>query len=69
MILGEALSFSAQALQANPIRPGDIARSLASIAASDRIARPDLEQRLVAVALADQVGAALGTQEPIRPHL
>ena len=39
------------------------------LTAASRIARPDLEQRLVAVALADQVGAALGTQEPIRPHL
>jgi K+-sensing histidine kinase KdpD len=39
------------------------------LTAASRIARPDLEQRLVAVALADQVGAALSTHEPTRPHL
>ncbi|HEY3556512.1 MAG TPA: DUF4118 domain-containing protein [Kribbella sp.] len=39
------------------------------LTAASRIARPDLEQRLVAVALADQVGAALTTQEPAHPHL
>jgi K+-sensing histidine kinase KdpD len=39
------------------------------LTAATRVARPDLEQRLVAVALADQVGAALTTQEPTRPHL
>jgi K+-sensing histidine kinase KdpD len=39
------------------------------LTAAARIARPDLEQRLVAVALADQVGAALSTQEPLHPHL
>jgi hypothetical protein len=37
--------------------------------AAARIARPDLEQRLVAVALADQVGAALSTNEALHPHL
>ena len=37
--------------------------------AAARIARPDLDQRLVAVALADQVGAALSSQEPLYPHL
>ncbi|MFF0343531.1 DUF4118 domain-containing protein [Kribbella sp. NPDC004875] len=39
------------------------------LTAATRVARPDLEQRLVAVALADQVGAALSTQEPIHPHI
>ncbi|TDW91284.1 DUF4118 domain-containing protein [Kribbella sp. VKM Ac-2566] len=39
------------------------------LTAASRIARPDLEQRLVAVALADQVGAALTTQDPVRPHV
>jgi K+-sensing histidine kinase KdpD len=39
------------------------------LVAATRIARPDLEQRLVAVALADQVGAALSTQEALHPHL
>ncbi|MGW7683640.1 DUF4118 domain-containing protein [Kribbella sp. NPDC054772] len=38
------------------------------LTAATRVARPDLEQRLVAVALADQVGAALSTQEPINRH-
>jgi K+-sensing histidine kinase KdpD len=37
--------------------------------AAARIARPDLDQRLVAVALADQVGAALSSQEPLYPHV
>ncbi|TQJ17489.1 uncharacterized protein DUF4118 [Kribbella jejuensis] len=39
------------------------------LTAATRIARPDLEQRLVAVALADQVGAALTTREPVDPHV
>ena len=39
------------------------------LTAAARITRPDLEQRLVAVALADQVGAALSSQEPLYPHL
>jgi K+-sensing histidine kinase KdpD len=39
------------------------------LTAATRVARPDLEQRLVAVALADQVGAALATQDPVRPHV
>ncbi|MEV0789372.1 DUF4118 domain-containing protein [Kribbella sp. NPDC050459] len=39
------------------------------LTAATRVTRPDLEQRLVAVALADQVGAALTTHEPTRPHL
>ncbi|MET9271086.1 DUF4118 domain-containing protein [Kribbella sp. NPDC003557] len=39
------------------------------LTAATRVTRPDLEQRLVAVALADQVGAALATHEPTRPHL
>jgi K+-sensing histidine kinase KdpD len=39
------------------------------LTAAARIARPDLEQRLVAVALADQVGAALSTHEALHPHL
>jgi K+-sensing histidine kinase KdpD len=33
------------------------------LTAASRISRPDLEQRLVAVALADQVGAALASRE------
>jgi K+-sensing histidine kinase KdpD len=37
------------------------------LTAATRIARPDLEQRLVAVALADQVGAALVSREPTLP--
>ena len=39
------------------------------LTAATRIARPDLEQRLVAVALADQVGAALATQDATHPHV
>ena len=39
------------------------------LTAAARIARPDLEQRLVAVALADQVGAALSSQKSVHPHL
>jgi K+-sensing histidine kinase KdpD len=39
------------------------------LTAATRIARPDLEQRLVAVALADQVGAALSSHEATEPHL
>jgi K+-sensing histidine kinase KdpD len=38
------------------------------LTAATRIARPDLEQRLVAVALADQVGAALASQETAQNH-
>lgn len=45
------------------------ARGRFLLTAASRIARPDLEQRLVAVALADQVGAALTTQESVRPHV
>ncbi|MEV0291703.1 DUF4118 domain-containing protein [Kribbella sp. NPDC050820] len=37
------------------------------LTAAARIARPDLEQRQVAVALADQVGAALSTHQPLHP--
>ncbi|MFF0264544.1 DUF4118 domain-containing protein [Kribbella sp. NPDC004536] len=39
------------------------------LTAATRIARPDLEQRLVAVALADQVGAALTTKQAVDPHV
>ena len=39
------------------------------LTAAARIARPDLEQRLVAVALADQVGAALSSRGALHPHL
>jgi K+-sensing histidine kinase KdpD len=39
------------------------------LTAAARIARPDLEQRLVAVALADQVGAALSSQDAVHPHV
>jgi len=40
------------------------------LTAAARITRPDLEQRLVAVALADQVGAALATNDagPVEAH-
>ncbi|HEY4568441.1 MAG TPA: DUF4118 domain-containing protein [Kribbella sp.] len=37
------------------------------LTSATRIARPDLEQRLVAVALADQVGAALSSRAATRP--
>jgi K+-sensing histidine kinase KdpD len=39
------------------------------LTAAARIPRPDLEQRLVAVALADQVGAALSSQQSLHTHL
>ncbi len=38
------------------------------LTAAARIVRPDLEQRQVAVALADQVGAALATRQAPHPH-
>lgn len=44
------------------------ARGRFLLTAATRIARPDLEQRLVAVALADQVGAALSTRQDVDPH-
>ncbi|HZX05716.1 DUF4118 domain-containing protein [Kribbella sp.] len=52
-----------------PVQHAGVSRGCFLLTAASRIARPDLEQRVVAVALADQVGAALTTQEPARPHL
>ncbi|HEY3508403.1 MULTISPECIES: DUF4118 domain-containing protein [Kribbella] len=52
-----------------PVQHAGVPRGRFLLVAAARIARPDLEQRLVAVALADQVGAALTTQEPARPHV
>jgi hypothetical protein len=52
-----------------PVQHAGETRGRFLLTAASRIARPDLEQRLVAIALADQVGAALTTQEPARPHL
>ncbi|TWD73464.1 uncharacterized protein DUF4118 [Kribbella amoyensis] len=42
-----------------PVQHGGLTVGRFLLTAATRIARPDLEQRLVAVALADQVGAAL----------
>ena len=39
------------------------------LTAAARIVRPDLEQRKVAVALADQVGAALSSRDALHRHL
>ncbi|MEU4194500.1 DUF4118 domain-containing protein [Kribbella sp. NPDC026611] len=52
-----------------PVHHAGVTRGRFLLIAATRIARPDLEQRLVAVALAGQVGAALTTQEPLHPHL
>ncbi|MFD7155743.1 DUF4118 domain-containing protein [Kribbella sp. NPDC059898] len=52
-----------------PVQYAGVSRGRFLLTAAARIARPDLEQRLVAVALADQVGAALSTQEPAHPHV
>jgi K+-sensing histidine kinase KdpD len=52
-----------------PVQHAGTVRGRFLLTAAARIARPDLEQRLVAVALADQVGAALSSQEPLYPHL
>jgi K+-sensing histidine kinase KdpD len=45
------------------VQPAGVVRGRFLLTAASRIARPDIEQRLVAVALADQVGAALASQE------
>lgn len=45
------------------VQHAGVVRGRFLLTAASRIARPDLEQRLVAVALADQVGAALASQE------
>ncbi|HET6295511.1 MAG TPA: DUF4118 domain-containing protein [Kribbella sp.] len=45
------------------VQHAGIAKGRFLLTAATRIARPDLEQRLVAVALADQVGAALASRE------
>ncbi|GAA1580640.1 hypothetical protein GCM10009804_41540 [Kribbella hippodromi] len=50
------------------VQHAGVTRGRFLLTAASRIARPDLEQRVVAVALADQVGAALSTQEAIHPH-
>ncbi|TDW15657.1 DUF4118 domain-containing protein [Kribbella kalugense] len=52
-----------------PVQHAGETRGRFLLTAATRIARPDLEQRLVAVALADQVGAALATQQATQPHV
>jgi K+-sensing histidine kinase KdpD len=52
-----------------PVQHAGAVRGRFLLIAAARIARPDLEQRLVAVALADQVGAALSSQEALYPHV
>jgi K+-sensing histidine kinase KdpD len=52
-----------------PVHHAGAARGTFLLIAATRIARPDLEQRLVAVALAAQVGAALATAQPLYPHV
>ena len=46
-----------------PVQHAGETRGRFLLTAASRIARPDLEQRLVAVALADQVGSALSSRE------
>ncbi|HEY3005542.1 MAG TPA: DUF4118 domain-containing protein [Kribbellaceae bacterium] len=48
------------------VQHGGVTRGRFLLVASTRIVRPSLAQRQVAVALADQVGAALATQTEIR---
>jgi K+-sensing histidine kinase KdpD len=52
------------------IQHAGVVRGRFLLNAAARITRPDLEQRLVAVALADQVGAALSSSEagPVEPY-
>jgi K+-sensing histidine kinase KdpD len=52
------------------VQQGGRDRGCFLLTAAARITRPDLEQRLVAVALADQVGAALATNDagPVAAH-
>jgi hypothetical protein len=45
------------------VQHAGVVRGRFLLTAASRIARPDVEQRLVAVALADQVGAALASRE------
>jgi K+-sensing histidine kinase KdpD len=45
------------------VQHAGVVRGRFLLTAASRIVRPDLEQRLVAVALADQVGGALASQE------
>ncbi|TCO48358.1 uncharacterized protein DUF4118 [Kribbella antiqua] len=52
-----------------PVQHAGAVRGRFLLTAAARIARPDLEQRKVAVALADQVGAALSSQEAAHAHL
>lgn len=48
------------------VQHAGVVRGRFLLTASTRIARPDTEQRLVAVALADQVGAALASEASLR---
>ena len=50
------------------VQHAGVGRGRFLLTAASRIARPDLEQRLVAVALADQVGAALASQDSPLNH-
>lgn len=47
-----------------PVENGGVSHGRFLLTTSTRVRRPDLQQRLVAVALADQVGAALKNSEP-----
>jgi hypothetical protein len=49
------------------VKHADIVRGRFLLTAAARITRPDLEQRLVAVAFADQVGAALSSDTAAHP--
>jgi len=51
-----------------PVHHAGRTRGRFLLTAASRIVRPDLDQRLVAVALAAQVGAALSTRQPLHPH-
>jgi K+-sensing histidine kinase KdpD len=64
---GHALKVERDGLPTNaeielPVQHAGAVRGRFLLTAAARIARPDLEQRLVAVALADQVGAALSAR-------
>jgi hypothetical protein len=48
-----------------PVESGGVSHGRFLLTASTRVRRPDLQQRLVAIALADQVGAALTSQTPL----
>lgn len=51
-----------------PVENGGVSHGRFLLTASTSVRRPDLQQRLVAVALADQVGAALSSAAPPRPR-